>query len=65
MTDSDKILMLQRYLLYADNDLYEDLKTAKQSINTLDDIYRLMHLQAKYEAFRHIQRNIEKILYFR
>lgn len=65
MIDSDKILMLQRYLLYADTAIYEDLQRSKQNISTLNDIYTLMQLQAKYEAFRHIQKNIEKILYFR
>lgn len=65
MSDSDKILMLQRYLLYADNAIYEDLQLSKRNVSTLDDIYALMRLQAKYEAFRHIQINIEKILYTR
>lgn len=65
MNDTDKILMLQRYLLYADTDIYEKLQSSKQNISTLDDIFTLMHLQTKYEAFRQIQRNIEKILYIR
>ena len=65
MNDTDKILMLQRYLLYADTDIYEKLQSSKQNISTLDDIFTLMHLQTKYEAFRQLQGNIEKILYIR
>lgn len=65
--DSEKILLIQRYLLDCDTILYQELEQKRLNVRHLDfyGLVDLIRLQAKYEALNELQRNISKILYIR
>lgn len=65
--DSEKILLIQRYLLDCDIVLHQQLEQKRLNVRHLDfyGLVDLIRLQAKYEALNELQRNISKILYFR
>lgn len=67
MTDNEKIILLQKYILDCDNSLRYQLKEKqfKYDITNFDNLIELIRLQAKYEALNELQRNISKILYIR
>lgn len=67
MTDNEKIILLQKYILDCDNSLRYQLKEKqfKYDITNFDNLVELIRLQAKYEALDELQRNISKILYIR
>lgn len=67
MTDNEKIILLQKYILDCDNSLRYQLKEKqfKYDITNFDNLIELIRLQAKYEALDELQRNISKILYMR
>lgn len=67
MTDNEKIILLQKYILDCDNSLRYQLKEKqfKYDVTNFDNLVELIHLQAKYEALDELQRNISKILYIR
>lgn len=65
--DSEKILLIQRYLLDCDTILHQELEQKRLNVRHLDfyGLVDLIRLQAKYEALNELQRNISKILYIR
>lgn len=67
MTDNEKIILLQKYILDCDNSLRYQLKEKqfKYDVTNFDNLIDLIRLQAKYEALNELQRNISKILYMR
>lgn len=67
MTDNEKIILLQKYILDCDNSLRYQLKEKqfKYDVTNFDNLIELIRLQAKYEALNELQRNISKILYMR
>ena len=67
MTDNEKIILLQKYILDCDNSLRYQLKEKhfKYDVTNFENLVDLIRLQAKYEALNELQRNISKILYIR
>lgn len=65
--DSEKILLLQRYLLDCDTLLSQELEHKRLNLRHLDfyGLVDLIRLQAKYDALNELQKNISKILYLR
>lgn len=65
--DSEKILLIQRYLLDCDTILHQEFEQKCLNVRHLDfyGLVDLIRLQAKYEALNELQRNISKILYMR
>ena len=65
--DSEKILLLQRYLLDCDTLLSQELEQKRLNLRHLDFycLMDLIRLQAKYDALNELQKNISKILYLR
>lgn len=64
-SSDEKICLIQRYFLYNDIELRNQLLQSRKNLNTYEDICNYLYLQARYDTLREMSKDIEKILYMR